>query len=179
MGTGALTPSAPVVRFRSVAGVGLILLIIYGLINIGAAIGVPLSLEMKGGQGGGDGGVIIGRVPEEFMLGTTYTRLHTENPKLDQLLVDSMVGMCAMMMAMGVLYLAAAWFGARRGTRWVLWSLLVSGIVWVPYYFVIGADLARFGAPDAGKAPWMVAMFALPPILGVALMLAGTRRQAT
>jgi hypothetical protein len=175
MGT-AVTPTPGNVRFASVAGIGLILLLINGLINIGAAIMVPVTLEMKGGQGGGSGGVVIGQAPEEDMLGTTYARLHTENPKLDQLLVDSMLGMCSMMMAMGVLFVAVAWFGARRRARWAPWALLLSAVVWVPYYFVIGADMARFGARDAGKAPWMLAVFALPAIVGALLMIVRARQ---
>ena len=166
------------IRFRSVAGVGLMLLLLYGLVNVGAAIFVPMTLERNGGQGGGSSGVIIGRAPEEAMLGTTYARLHAENPKLDQLLVDSMVGMCSQMMAMGVLFLAVAWFGARRGAAWAPWALLVCAIVWIPYYFVIGADLARFGATDAGSYAWMTTIFAAPAVVGVVLLIVGTRRRA-
>jgi len=165
-----------IVRFRSIAGIGLILVLLYGLVNVGAAIFVPMTLEKNGGQGGGSSGVIIGRAPEEYMLGTTYARLRIENPKLDQLLVDSMVGMCSQMMAMGVLFLAVAWFGARRGAPWASWALLACAIVWIPYYFMIGADLARFGA-DAGRYPWMTTLFALPAVVGVALLVIGRRRR--
>ena len=42
------------------------------------------------------------------MLGTTYALLHRDNPKLDKLLVDSMLGMCAQMMTMAVALLAPA-----------------------------------------------------------------------
>src|SRR6266567_3623851 len=98
------------VRWRSVSGIGLALLLIYGLINVGAALAVPMTLEAKGGQGGGSGGVIMAQSPEEYMLGTTYAQLHQDNPKLDKLLVDSMLGMCSMMMGMAVAFLGIAWF---------------------------------------------------------------------
>ncbi len=90
------------VQWKSLSGLGLAFLIIYGVINLGAALVVPMTLEAKGGQGIGSAGVIIGRGPEEFMLGTTYAQLHQDNPKLDKLLVDSMLGMCSQMMAMAV-----------------------------------------------------------------------------
>lgn len=163
------------VRWKSLSGVGLALLILYGLINFGAAIAVPWTLEAKGGEGGGSGGVIIARAPEEFMLGTTYAQLRTDNPKLDKLLVDSMVGMCSQMMAMAVAVLGIAWFAARRGARWAPWVLLVSGVIWVPYYFIIARDLAAFGASGAFRAAGMVAMFAIPAVLGSVLMLIGQR----
>jgi len=82
------------------------------------------------------------------------------------------------MMAMGVLFLAVAWFGARRGAVWAPWALLACAIVWIPYYFVIGADLARFGATGAGSYAWMTTIFAAPAVLGVVLLIVGTRRRA-
>jgi hypothetical protein len=159
------------VRWKSISGVGLALLLIYGLINFGAAIAVPMTLEARGSQGLGNAGLIIGRGPEEFMLGTTYAQLHQDNPKLDKLLVESMLGMCSQMMAMAVAFLAIAWFAARRGARWAPWVLLVSGIIWVPYCFVVASDLAAFGAKDTMMAAWMVSLFAIPAVLGAVLML--------
>ena len=166
------------VRWKSLSGVGLALLLLYGLINFGAAIGVPMTLEAKGGQGIGSPGVIMSRDAEEHMLGTTYERLHTENPKLDKLLVDSMVGMCSMMMSMAVAVLGIAWFSARRGARWAPWVLLVSGVIWVPYYFVIASDFGAFGAKDTFMAAVMVSLFAIPAVVGAILMLVAPQATA-
>lgn len=174
----ATSQNSPV-RWKSLAGIGLVLLLVYGLINFGAAIGVPMALEASGGQGGGDSGVMIARGPEEFLLGTTYAQLHTSNPKLDKLLVDSMLGMCSQMMALAIAYLAIVWFAARRGARWAPWVLLVSGVIWVPYYFIIASDMTALGASGAYAAARMVALFAIPALLGAALMIAGRDRGAT
>lgn len=163
------------VRWKSLSGVGLALLLIYGAINFGAGIVVPMTLEARGGQGLGGGGVVISAGPEEYMLGTTYVQLHQDNPKLDKLLVDTMLGMCSEMMARAVAFLAIAWFAARRGARWAPWVLLVSGVIWVPYYFVIASDLRAFGAEDTFMAAWMVSMFAIPAVLGAVLMLVDPR----
>ena len=105
------------------------------------------------------------------MLGTTYAQLHRDNPKLDKLLVDSMLGMCAQMMAMAVAFVAIAWFAARRGERWAPWVLLVSGVVWVPYYYVIARDFTAFGAQDTVMAAGMTSMYAIPAVAGAILML--------
>src|ERR1051325_5205231 len=170
--------TAPVtlVRWRSMAGLGLVLLLFYGAMNVVAAVVVPVALEARAGRGLGDGAVIFGNGPEEYMLGTPYARLHQENPKLDKLLVDTMLGMCAQMMAMAAAFLGIAWYAARRGARWAPWVLLVSGLIWVPYYFVIASDFGAFGAPDTFKAAVMVAVFAIPAVLGAALMLIAPRR---
>jgi hypothetical protein len=130
-----------------------------------------MTLEARVGKGLGDGAVIFAQGPEEYMLGTTYAQLHQDNPKLDKLLVDSMLGMCSEMMAMAVAFLAIAWFGARRGARWAPWVLLVSGVIWVPYYFVIASDFRAFGAKDTFMAAVMVSLFAIPAVVGAVLML--------
>lgn len=159
------------IRWKSISGVGLAFLLVYGALNVVSAIVVPIALEARAGQGLGDGAVIIGRGPEEYMIGTTYAQLHREKPKLDKLLVDSMLAMCAQMMAMAVAFLGIAWFAGRRGARWAPWVLLVSGVVWVPYYFVIAADFARLGATGTFMGAVMVAIFAIPAVVGAILMI--------
>jgi hypothetical protein len=166
------------VRWRSTAGVGLALLLVYGALNVASAVVVPAALEARAVRGLGDGAVLLASDAEEYMLGTTYAKLHRDNPKLDKLLVDTMLGMCAQMMAMAVAFLGVAWFAARRRARWAPWVLLVSGLIWVPYYFVITSDLGAFGAPDTFKAATMVAVFAIPAVLGAVLMLVPQRRSA-
>lgn len=165
------------VRWKSLSGIGLVLLLVYGALNVVSAIVVPIALEARAVKGLGDGAVLLGTSPEEHMLGTTYAQLHQNNPKLDKLLVDTMLGMCAQMMAMAAAFLGIAWFAARRGARWAPWVLLVSGGVWVPYYFVIASDFGAFGATDTFKAAVMVSLFAIPAVVGAILMLVA--RQAT
>ena len=159
------------VRWKSLSGIGLALLLFYGALNVVSALVVPIALEARAVRGLGDGAVLLAQGPEEYMLGTTYVQLHRDNPKLDKLLVDSMLGMCAQMMAMAVAFLAIAWFAARRGARWAPWVLLLSGVVWVPYYFVIASDFAAFGAKDSVTAAGMVSMYAIPAVVGAILML--------
>src|SRR5438128_2600598 len=153
------------------AGIGLVLLLGYGTLNVISALMVPIALEARAVPGIGDGAVLLGVAPEEYMLGTTYAQLHQKNPKLDKLLVDSMLGMCAQMMAMAAAFLGIAWFAARRGARWAPWVLLVSGVVWLPYYFVIAFDFAAFGAKDTVMAAGMTSMYAIPAVVGAILML--------
>jgi hypothetical protein len=163
----------PHVRWKSLSGVGLALLLAYGVMNALSAVVVPIALEARAVSGVGDGPVLLAKGPEEYMLGTTYARLHRDNPKLDKLLVDTMLAMCAQMMAMAVAFLGITWFAARRGKRWAPWVLLVSGVVWLPYYYVIALDFAAFGAKDAGAAAGMIAVYAIPAVAGAILMIVG------
>ena len=170
------TASEMTVRWKSLSGLGLALLLFYGVMNVVSAIVVPIALEARAVRGLGDGAVLLANGPEEYMLGTTYAQLHRDNPKLDKLLVDTMLGMCAQMMAMAVAFLGVAWFAARRGARWAPWVLLVSGVVWVPYYYVIAFDFAALGAKDTVMAAGMVAIFAIPAVVGAILMLVAPTR---
>jgi hypothetical protein len=165
------------VRWRSLSGAGLMLLLAYGALNVVSAIVVPIALEARAVKGVGDGAVLLGTRQEEFMLGSTYAKLHDAQPKVDKLLVDTMVGMCAQMMAMAVAFLGIAWFAARRGARWAPWVLLVSGVIWVPYYYVIAADFGGFGAADAFAAAATVSLFAIPAVVGALLMLCAASRE--
>jgi hypothetical protein len=47
----------------------------------------------------------------------------------------------------------------------------VSGVVWVPYYFVIALDFAAFGAKDSVMAAGMVSIYAIPAVVGAIVML--------
>jgi hypothetical protein len=164
-----------IVRWKSRSGLGLALLLLYGGLNVVSALVVPIALEARAVSGLGDGAVLIANGPEEYMLGTSYAQLHRDSPKLDKLLVDTMLGMCAQMMAMAVAFLGIAWFAARRGAGWAPWVLLVSGVVWVPYYFVIASDFAAFGATDTVMAAGGVSMYAIPAVIGAILMLVAPR----
>ena len=167
--------SGATIRWKSLSGAGLALLLMYGGLNVVSAVVVPVALEARAVRGIGDGAVLLAGGPEEYMLGTTYAQLHQDNPKLDKLLVDTMLAMCAQMMAMAAAFLGVAWFAARRGARWAPWVLLVSGAVWVPYYFVIASDFGAFGAKDAFMAAVMVSLFAVPAVVGAVLMLIAPR----
>jgi hypothetical protein len=167
----AVTTPDTHVRWKSVSGVGLALLLVYGVLNAVSAVAVPIALEARAVRGLGDGAVLLANGPEEYMLGTTYAQLRRDNPKLDKFLVDTMLGMCAQMMAMAVAFLGISWFAARRGQRWAPWVLLISGVVWVPYYYFIARDFATFGATDAGTAAGMIAIYAIPAVVGAILMI--------
>jgi hypothetical protein len=128
-------------RWRSWLGASVIFFLIFGVINVGLAIAVPATLHLNGSFPG----VVFG-AGDAQLLGRSFAGLRHDNPKLDMLLVDSMTSMCAMMMGWGIMILATAWFGLRRGRSWTYWALLLSGLVSLVYYFVISADYARQGA---------------------------------
>ncbi len=61
------------------------------------------------------------------------------------------------------------------GQRWAPWVLLVSGVVWVPYYYFMVCDFTALGATGAGTAAGMIAIYAIPAVVGALLMLVARR----
>src|SRR2546427_3712251 len=117
--------SAVAFRWGSWTGVACGLFILYGAANLAAAVIVP-TLLISGGAGGiGSGGVVFSGDADSYLLGSPLGNLRSSNPKLDTLLVSSMVGMCGQMIAVATLFLAVAWFPFRRGQRWARWARLV------------------------------------------------------
>ena len=129
-------------RWRSWLGASVIFFLIFGVIDVAVGIAVPAQLHLIGSFPG----VVFSGTGDAQLLGRSFVGLRHDNPKLDTLLVDSMTSMCAMMTGWGIMILATAWFGLRRGGPWAFWALSLSGLVALVYYFVISADYARQGA---------------------------------
>lgn len=165
-------------RWRSWLGLAIGLFLLFGAANALAAIWVPTSLVTagSGGTAGAGGGPVFNATGDAYLVGAPLTSLRQTNPKLDALLVSSMVQMCSMMMGLAVLYLAVAWFGLREGRRWALWALLAGALVSVPYYLVLGALYSGQGAPDVISGVIGVLAFYLIPVLGFVAGMAGLRR---
>src|SRR5206468_7317101 len=106
--------------WRSWLGLAVGLFLLYGALNLLAAILVPSMLQMGGAGAMGSAGVVFSGDGDAFLLGKPLESLRQSDPKLDTLLVSSMQSMCSMMIAMAVLVLGVTWFALRRGQRWAL-----------------------------------------------------------
>ena len=79
-------------RWRSWTGVASALFILYGAVNLAAAIIVP-TLLISGGAGGiGSGGVVFSGDADSYLLGSPLGNLRSSNPKLDTLLEEVRTG---------------------------------------------------------------------------------------
>jgi len=170
------TAVAPLVSFhwRSWLGAAVVIFVINGLVNILAAIVVPLSLSLGGAGALGGGGVVFSGDGDAALLGRPLEVLRQTDPKLDALLVSSMLGMCSQMMQFAVVALGLAWFALRRGERWALWFLVVGSLIGVPYYVIIAATYAAHGAPASGLLAFLP--FWAVPIAGLVVGFIGLRR---
>ncbi len=162
-------------RWRSWTGVATVLFLLYGAANLIAAIIVPTTLITGGAGALGGGGVVFSGDADSYLLGSSLGALRSANPKLDTLLVSSMVGMCGQMIALAALFLAVTWFAFRRGHRWALWSLLVGALIGWPHVTAIMAMYSHQGAPIASGASGLVP-FLVVPLLAFAAGAVGQRR---
>ncbi len=110
-------------RWRSWLGISVLLFLLYGAVNVLAAILVPATLVAGGA--GGPTGVVLDPDADAYLVGgmQVMAALRHDNPKLDTLLVSSMVGMCSQMMAFGIMAIAVTWFVIRRAIAWSMWAV--------------------------------------------------------
>jgi len=162
-------------RWRTWTGVATVLFLLYGAANVVAAIVVPTTLIAGGAGALGGGGVVFSGDADSYLLGSSLGALRGSNPKLDTLLVSSMVGMCGQMIALGVVFLAVTWFAFRNGQRWALWTLLVGALIGWPHLVAIMAMYSQKGAPIASGAFGLIP-FLVVPLLAFGAGLAGRRR---
>ena len=163
-----------VFRWRSWLGASVILFLLYGAANVIAALLVPTTL-VRGGAGAT--GLVLDPDSDAYLAGgkQVLDALRQTNPKLDALLVSSMVGMCSQMMAFGILALTITWFVIRGGHGWGLWAVTAAALAEVPYYVVITNLYATQGAPVEGGIIGL-APFYIWPIMALAVGLIGLRR---
>lgn len=85
------------------------------------------------------GFIEIGLTPE--LVGTSAA-LRTQNPTLYNYISHLQVNLAAFIIAYGVVLIALAWFGVRRGARWAVWAVLGSYVlglvVGLPIHYVYG-----------------------------------------
>jgi hypothetical protein len=165
-------------RWMSLLGASVVLFLLYAAANIVAAILVPTTL-VTGGAGAT--GLVLDPDADAYMAGgkQLLDSLRHTNPKLDTLLVSSMVSMCAQMMAFGILALLVTWFVIRRGEAWGIWAVTVAALAQIPHYAVIIGLYSAQSAPVAGGIVGL-APFYIWPVIGLVLGLIGLRRrQAT
>ncbi len=161
-------------RWRSLLGASVILFLLYGAANVLAALSVPITL-IRGGAGAT--AVVLDPDSDAYLVGgkQVINALRSTNPKLDTLLVSSMVSMCAQMMAFAIVAILVTWFAIRRGQTWGLWAVTAAALAQVPYYVAITTMYAAQGAPIGG---WLAAQFPfyVGPLSALALGLVGIRR---
>jgi hypothetical protein len=161
-------------RWRSLLGASVLLFLLYGAANVLAAVMVPMAL-IRGGAGAT--AVVLDPASDAYLAGgkQALTALRSTNPKLDTLLVSSMVSMCAQMMAFAIVAILVTWFAIRRGQAWGLWAVAAAVLAQLPYYAAILTMYAAQGAPLGGSVPGLSA-FTVGPLLALALGWAGIRR---
>jgi hypothetical protein len=161
-------------RWRSWLGASVILFLLFGAANVLAALVVPTTL-IRGGAGAT--AVVLDPDSDAYLAGgkQIINALRHDNPKLDTLLVSSMVSMCSQMMAFAIVAILVTWFAIRRGQTWGLWAVTAAALAEVPYYVAITTMYAAQGAPIGGGVAGLFPFYVWP-LIALALGLVGMRR---
>ena len=163
-------------RWGSWLGIGVALFLIAALVNVLAAVFVPLLLHLQGAGALGSS-LVWSSDGDAALLGRSLKDLATADPKLGTYLVSFMDTMCSMMMGWGLVSLAVTWFALRRAQLWSYWALVIANLATLVYYVVIiPATYAGAGAPVASG--YVVLLFYIPFALGTIAAGMGLLRRA-
>jgi hypothetical protein len=152
-------------RWRSRLGITVGLFLLWGALNVFAAIFTPLSLHRNGA--GAVGALVLTPEADAALVGRPLVELAQADPKLNAFLVSFMDTMCAQMMAYAIVHLAVVWFALRRGQMWALWAAATGAVVSFVYFVPIVREYARFGVPAGGG-------FMLGVAIALVIILAAT-----
>ncbi len=135
-------------RWGSWLGVGVVFFVIAALLNVLAAVFVPLSLHLQGAAASGF--LVWSPEGDTAFLGRSLKDVAAADPRLGTYLVSFMDTMCSMMMGLGLATLAIAWFALRRAHLWSYWTLVIAYLSTLVYYLIIiPVTYAGAGAPVA------------------------------
>jgi hypothetical protein len=165
-------------RWRSWLGLSTALFFVNDIVfNFVPALLVPYALH-SGGPASAPG-LVVSNTADGALIGRDLATLGTSDPHLAAFFVTFMDSMCAFMMCFAVAALALTWFALRRGARWALVTLAISGFAQLPYYLVIAATYQANGVsalPDLGTffAPVVIVL----TIATISGWIAITRQQS-
>lgn len=105
--------------------------------------------------------MVLGAKSDSQLLGRSLADVGKADPRLGTYLVTFMDTMCQQMMMYGLLQVAIAWYGIRRGQAWALWSSVVAYLSSYVYLLVTGRAFVSAGVSAA--AVWGDALFFFLP----------------
>ena len=117
------------------------------------------------------GFIELGLTPEH--VGGTPAQIHTFSPNLYEYISHLQVAVSGFIIALGVVIIALAWYGIRKGERWALWTAFLGPLIGVgvavPLHFPYGiATMGHLG---------LIYLDALILVVGTVLAYAGLRKR--
>ena len=117
------------------------------------------------------GFIELGLTPEH--VGGTPAQIRTFSPDLYEYISHLHVAVSGFIIALGVVVMALAWYGIRKGERWALWTAFLGPViavgVAVPLHFPYGiATIGHLG---------LIYLDALILVVGTVLASAGLRKR--
>jgi hypothetical protein len=116
------------------------------------------------------GFIELGLTPEH--VGGTPAQIHTFSPNLYEYISHLQVAVSGFIIALGVVIIALAWYGIRKGERWALWTAFLGPLIGVgvavPLHFPYGiATMGHLG---------LIYLDALILLVGTVLAYTGLRK---
>ncbi len=129
-------------RWGTPLGVSVVLFLSYSLFC--AVIGVGGPIFLRSGLPSVNESLLFNGRLETLLYEKSPPDLIEQVPAIAEVRRQLMELWCGFTLAVAILQVAAIWFGLRRGQTWALWTLTLSDLAIVGYYFaLVLAPLAR------------------------------------
>lgn len=134
-------------RWLSLLGIATILFLLFGLLNV--LIGVLTPFLIRPDRLVTSNILFMSERTDTVLFGGSPSELVALNKPLGLLRQLLLFWLAGLFLGFGLVHLALTWFGLRQGQAWALWTLTVSDLAMLPYWFLILNTYARGGC-DTG-----------------------------
>ena len=162
-------------RWASPLGIAVSLFLVVGAVHLLIGILTPFLFDPTAG-----GSMFLSHRTDTALYGAEPRALLVGDPVLVQLRSTLVMALAGVLVGLGIVELALAWFGVRSGQAWALAALVVAGLGMVPYwmlvlrpYLALGVSVGLGDVPPFMSIPTIMV---LPGLISGALGLARLRR---
>lgn len=153
-------------NWLSLLGISVILFLLFGLLNV--LIGALIPLFIRPDRLVTSNILFMSERTDTVLFGGSPSELVAQNKPLGQLRQLLLYWLAGLLLSFGLFQLGVTWFGLRQGQAWALWTLTVSDLAMLPYWFLILISYARGGVtPGIGDVPPLLPYLAVIPIAAV------------
>jgi hypothetical protein len=122
-------------RWASPLGISVALFLSYSVFC--AAIGIGGPIFLRSGHASVNQSLLFNGDLEARFYGKATSDLIREAPAVSEVRRQLMDLWCGFALATALLQVAVVWFGLRKGQTWALWTVTLSDLAIVAYYFVL------------------------------------------
>lgn len=147
-------------RWLRPLGISVVLFLLFGVMNVFVGGMIPFLTRADQATY-----LLMSERTDSVLFGDTPAGLGKINETLGLFRYLLLLWLAGLFLGFGLFQLAVTWFALRQGQAWALWTLTVSDLVMLPYWFLILSTYIRGGVtPAIGDLPPLISYLVVIPI---------------